>query len=675
MPIISADEFFGQIGSPLKTYGPVSPPSDDEAAAFIVKKAKELGKDPQEALRVWAEEGKGAWQSNYRKRGIREPSHGPMQLLSGGAGTGYPRGMGNQFQEETGLDPSDPRTWQEGTDYALNQASQGGWGQWYGAKRAGAGPTWDDAPQQQASMDPMRVSPPGKKKVISADEFMGQQSFDAAEDAPPPEPAADFFTPGAGEWKPPSAPVTAGGMFDQGMNQMLREGVPAAVGFPKAAARGIETADAWFRDKVGLQPGLHVAENLPLPATEDVKAAIGGVVPERKPQNVAEEYSGTVGEFLPSAAYGGGGLLRRGAQTVIPALLSETGGQIGRKISPQAETVGRVVGSLGSPTKPRAPKALANDTKALSQANYKAAEAIGLQIKGDSFYNFAQGLRNDNVLKTLKFKPESHPKLSNLMETIEDTVSGPPKQSPMAAMTGVTKTWTPGTMSLEQFNHIRQAARNAAKSANEDERRVGGHIMRRLDAYFDNLGMADVASGDPRKAAGHLREARKLWRVSEKEESLDTIMEVAKDNAGRFSVSGNENAIREGFRNLSKKIARDKREAARWTPDEIKIIRQLSRGWTGRDALKNIGRTLNNVFTQGVGLGGGSAMSYNTGDPNYLLYAGLAVLGGKAARAGAGALAGKRVRHLERVVRGGGKELPGGRGIIPVQPYTAYEDE
>jgi hypothetical protein len=662
-------------GSPVNTYGPVEPPSDEEAAAFIVQKAKELGKDPQEALRVWANEGKGAWQSNYKYKGKREPSFGPMQLFTGG-------GLGNEFQQQTGLDPSDPRTWKEGTDFALEKAAEGGWQPWNGARRAGAGPTWEDAPGQQASMEPMRATEPQPYDAAEDSPNWGSMIDSAGEQQAPqaPEPAADFFTPGAGKYEP-KAPVTAGGMFDQGMNQMLREGVPAAIGFPKAAAQGIEAADTWFRDKVGLQPGLHFADDLPLPTTEQAKSVIQPLVPKREAQNVPEEYAGTVGEFLPTMAYGAGGVGRRVLQTVIPAIASETGGQIGRQISPEAETALRVAGSFASPTKPRAPKALADDTRALSQANYKAAENIGLKIKGVSFYKFAQSLSKDKVVNSLKLDPERTPYLSKLASTIDSAIAGPPKPLPQPAMKGMTgvgapqQKWRPGTMTLEEFDNIRQAAKDATMSPDANERRIAGHIVKRLDAYFGNLKNKDVASGDPSKVMGHLTEARKLWRVAEKEESLAKITEVAKDRAGQFSVSGHENAIRTGFRQLSVKIAKDPREARRWTPDEIKLIRQLSRGWHTRDQLARIGAVLNNPMVRGIGGGAAGYASYSTQDPNAVILASIAYLVGKGARGGAGRLAGNKVNHLNKVVRGGGKELPGGRGIIPVQPYVAYEDQ
>ncbi|MCR5855998.1 phage tail length tape measure family protein [Mesorhizobium sp. J428] len=109
------------------------------ATAFIRQYAEQIGIDPDIALRVARSEGlaDGVWQSNLSRNGFREPSYGPFQLLKGGAGTGYGTGLGNAFLRQTGLDPADPANWQASTAFALQQAKQGGWGPWFGARDQG----------------------------------------------------------------------------------------------------------------------------------------------------------------------------------------------------------------------------------------------------------------------------------------------------------------------------------------------------------------------------------------------------------------------------------------------------------------------------------------------------------------------------------------------------------
>jgi hypothetical protein len=117
-------------GVPVLKGMTVPPPDNTEVHQYIVNKSNELGIDPKVSLEVWAREGKAGWQSNFVKNGKRERSYGPYQLYVDG-------GLGNKFQEQTGLDPSDPKNWKQGVDFALQQAKSGGWGPWYGAKAAG----------------------------------------------------------------------------------------------------------------------------------------------------------------------------------------------------------------------------------------------------------------------------------------------------------------------------------------------------------------------------------------------------------------------------------------------------------------------------------------------------------------------------------------------------------
>lgn len=107
--------------------------------SYIRQAAIQRGIDPDIAVRVAKSEGlaPNTWQSNYKKGGIREPSFGPYQLLVGGEGTGFPKGMGNDFMAQTGLDPRDPSTVKSQIDFALNNAAKGGWSPWYGAEKAG----------------------------------------------------------------------------------------------------------------------------------------------------------------------------------------------------------------------------------------------------------------------------------------------------------------------------------------------------------------------------------------------------------------------------------------------------------------------------------------------------------------------------------------------------------
>lgn len=108
-----------------------------DVEAYIRAAAAKRGMDPDIAVRVAKSEGlaPNTWQSRVPTKNGHETSYGPYQLLVGG-------GLGDTFKRQTGLDPSDPSTVYQQVDFALDQASQGGWSPWYGAAKVGVG-NWD----------------------------------------------------------------------------------------------------------------------------------------------------------------------------------------------------------------------------------------------------------------------------------------------------------------------------------------------------------------------------------------------------------------------------------------------------------------------------------------------------------------------------------------------------
>lgn len=102
--------------------------------AYIRNAAIQRGIDPNVAVRVaQSEGGLNSWnrQSEYiNSAGMREQSYGPYQLYMNG-------GLGNRFQQQTGLDPRVAANGPAGVDFALDTASKEGWGAWYGARKAG----------------------------------------------------------------------------------------------------------------------------------------------------------------------------------------------------------------------------------------------------------------------------------------------------------------------------------------------------------------------------------------------------------------------------------------------------------------------------------------------------------------------------------------------------------
>jgi hypothetical protein len=642
-------------------------PGDDDVLSFISETAPKFGIPVEDAVSVWEGEGKGAWQSNYKKGGLREPSYGPYQLLKGGKGTGYPRGLGNAFMEETGLDPADPANWKAATEYALRTAANEGWRQWYGAS---------PALRQRGGYEPMRVSP--KQNVFD--------QFDAPAEAPKRATVPGGPTHGGdlneqAEVPVPKAVPTWGEAADDYARSAISgitSGVTGLAGLPGEAVKLGETVETYL----GLNPkqtlsGLVTGEKggdedwtgyVPDTATVDkwVKDNIGNFDYEPKTP-MGEAIQGATGFAGAGVGLGSGGktLLRQGAETAGIAGAAELGEEVGG-------VPGAITGAILAPSAMgrrtlvgKAPKiteadrvAAADDMvtsagtearKRVSQEAYAEADRLGVAIPNNSFQAFQRALPNRPGLQSLGYDPQEHKKLADLLSRISN---------PLNNMGNA-------PISFARYDDMRQQVLKVARTApSSKERMLASRVVDEMDDFFDS---ATAGSGAKEVVA----KARENWRIYRKSQLIDELREGIKDKTGRFSVSGEENATRDQFRSLSMKINRDKRTRNLFTKDEINLIRRLSRGGKVRDALRATGAVLNSPLARALGLGGFGA-SYGTMDPTY---AGLAAGGfvlGKAARGAAGAGAKMGAKRLSKLVQSGGQLTPATNpfvaGLLAINP-------
>jgi hypothetical protein len=111
-------------------------PTREERIAYYRQAAAKRGIDPEYALRVAGGEGLNS------ADGIGDggSSFGDWQLHYAGINPSMPNaGLGDEFTAKTGLHASDPNTWMQQADFALDYAAQHGWGSWMGAAASGVG--------------------------------------------------------------------------------------------------------------------------------------------------------------------------------------------------------------------------------------------------------------------------------------------------------------------------------------------------------------------------------------------------------------------------------------------------------------------------------------------------------------------------------------------------------
>lgn len=94
------------------------------------------------------------------------------------------------------------------------------------------------------------------------------------------------------------------------------------------------------------------ARGMQLATTEDINNAALSIEPEsvrewtnHTPETVQGEYVRTIGTFAPGALLPGS-WARRAANSVVPAVTSETFGQVARRVAPEHETAARIIGGF-----------------------------------------------------------------------------------------------------------------------------------------------------------------------------------------------------------------------------------------------------------------------------------------------------------------------------------------
>jgi hypothetical protein len=163
----------------------------------------------------------------------------------------------------------------------------------------------------------------------------------------------------------------------------LGQGVAAVVGLPGDIGKGVQYVGdkivGYFDpDSVAKMQAQRQAQPDPLglPTSSGVnrtiEAATGGY---HQPETTPGQYARTIASFAP-ASLAPGGIATRVSRVVIPGAASETGGEIGDTISPEAGTIGRVAGAVAG-----------GITPSIASAGMRLANKATDALTGSGFLN------------------------------------------------------------------------------------------------------------------------------------------------------------------------------------------------------------------------------------------------------------------------------------------------
>lgn len=238
-----------------------------------------------------------------------------------------------------------------------------------------------------------------------------------------------------------------------------------------------------------------------------------------------------------------------------------------------------------------------------SDALYKKMDATGVEVSPSGFQRMAANVRAKALAEGIN--PRAHPKAVDLLEGLMDEASG--KGGPYLNQ----------KPTFRRMDQIRRDLRDSG--TDPTDKRMLRIMMDSWDEQMNRLHPRDLVGlglgrGSPRDALNYLKEGRQIRKQFYKAETVDTLIENAKDKLGaNYTQAGLQTGIRQEFRALNKKIRTNKMEKGRWSNEERRLINLIVRGGKG----ENIGRFLGMLALRGKG--GASAYATATGAGSYAL--------------------------------------------------------
>jgi hypothetical protein len=266
--------------------------------------------------------------------------------------------------------------------------------------------------------------------------------------------------------------------------------------------------------------------------TKDVEGVTGKF---GKPETTAGKYAESVGEFVPSAAIGPGGIATKAATTLAGGVGAEAGGELteGTALEPYGRFAGGLVAgagtglasAMGQEARLAARLPTADQIKDSAQAAYKQVENARLIASEGSLNGLVSATRAglDQRLITDGVAPRTFRALEQLEKSGGD---------------------------IAQIMGVRQQLGKINPSAGTDYE-AAQHVRDAIDNYVETLPPGEVVSGDPQFTQAMLDHARSSWRSYAKLDQVQSAMDIGAHRAAVSGVGANtQNAMRQRIREI-----------------------------------------------------------------------------------------------------------------------------
>jgi hypothetical protein len=139
----------------------------------------------------------------------------------------------------------------------------------------------------------------------------------------------------------------------------------------------------------------------------------------------------------------------------------------------------------------------------------------------------------------------------------------------------------------------------AGKAGNANDARMVGKIIDDFDEYADNLvqGQDVIGTGDTAASIAARTEARALWSRMKKTQTIENLIERAKDTSPALTQTGLENALRIQF----KQLVLNERRMRQFSTEEQAAIRKVARGGVAQQVARRVASLAPRGTVSGMG--------------------------------------------------------------------------
>lgn len=174
--------------------------------------------------------------------------------------------------------------------------------------------------------------------------------------------------------------------------------------------------------------------------------------------------------------------------------------------------------------------------------------------------NIAKNLRSDEG-----YTPKLYPKVAGAIEEL--TSQAQPKD------------WA-------ELQALRKMIKGGQKSVDPEEKRLASILLDEYDNYLLTVNPSKVVAGNAKEVGKTWQEARDAYSKMKKAEVFEDILDTAKLDKSKFTMSGAENSMAQQLRNLAK----NDKKMRLFTKEEQDAIRKAAEGGTVQNLLKFVGR-------------------------------------------------------------------------------------